>query len=1738
MGFFSSRRPDSEDFIGTDKTTVQVIRSRFYGRSKGKERDDSHPINLSHPSPTHQFVDLSQRSPHAHIRDHPPPSNRLSLSHRHHQPPSSSDTPYASRSSTDAVTMILAQRLNELATANAEGLLDDDEYRLLRQNLFERLPSASSVPAEMPIVPTAGPSRTTDEYCASSVYPASRPPSTQSRKSVSSTMSGLLRKATGRRSTSTSRDNYTNDSTSLFSVRSTSSNYLQRRLFPRSPTKRASDVSLRTDGSPIPFDAVSMASSALGLSSAEPITPSTPGSLSRSATRSNRRLSKAAPPSSFRSRSPGPENGRVVTKMLDDVMNDDHLKSTKDIRMEIESVEAEGRRVLDAFNGLELTALTKKQRQTHLSPTVSTTVLFRASPADGPHGVDATWTVVPEPKSHRFGKDSDVISIQSNTSAGTTISSIRSPIRSRPIGGASLLPQSTSLGRKASLSSVSSRGRTAVGAAPYLPPLSTSLGRLGSSSSVNLSRSPSHLALSTVAEADGRESAEDPPSWSRSGAALKTARKVTTEEDGDYTNLELEMADIRRRREEVLVRYEERVEYLRAKLKGAELHEKLMRNALHIAIASIQSLAAPHNYVLSRRCSRLADTHTPLFSCTLIMASPFSSDPTSYNDSSPRTTSPKTPSASGPRLHRSTSNGSQLSTGDTPQHHNLSTSYFSQYARPSSPSPRRQHPGLARSLSITSPRPRPARSASAGSYSRPFGSSHYDDADPLSGDDENSDLEGVGRIGDSRGKATVVEREEDRENEDEDEDEDETPADADLQEEDPITVRDRQSLINVEHPFGLPIWKPALYKKSRSVTRYADQALHSIPSAQAERHLLPGNILWTLCFGWWLACVCFTVSAILYVLPYGGRQYSSLVFGLGWYLGWPFGKYVEGDLGLEHPDSDEERPRQTDIEPGSRDRAHASSPDGAHTPRANDPSSFIPVAREYTQTSSWVSQDCRENTALLRHAKANTGPFGPSKSYGATLTASSGSTDSFEARSGDSWLGKAVFWIFMTTIVMPSMLFVCLVCWGLIIAIPMAKLNWALIKHLLQHPGNIRFCSAPSAVLIAEPNHDGDASRDVSSTETPIAFKRPRLAAGQLAPSGSPTSTVLLCIYRAGGWQYFKYTVGGVNILFINLLPIVFFVILDGFVLCPLVERREAAGQHVPAILALLGSRALIFLLSLLSVIPLSYFIGMAVASISAQSSIGMGAVINATFGSIIEVLLYAIALTQGKGRLVEGSIVGSLLAGVLLMPGSSMCSGALRRKEQKFNAKSAGVTSTMLIMAIIGTLTPTLFYQTFGNFELVCKGCPDSTSGQAPWTCQHCSYKHPNPVDDPFYQSTVKSLMYFCAAVLLFSYLVGLWFSLRTHASQIWQNPRQLLQSQEPSRISVYHKLTPGLRAAGSLNHRPSFVGSEASHLPSRAQTPVPRQPDYPAPAFQPGVVQFADQTPTPAASSSVTYRMPYAASSAVQPSGSAYAPILESVDHAIKDAGLNSSRLPDHMTAEDFTRAVAVATVSALRHQQQAPTRIRIAEGLEGEETGNHGGHDAPSWTRLTSASVLLACTALYAIIAELLVDVVDVVLEGSGIDEKFLGVTLFALVPNTTEFMNAMSFAMNGNIALSMEIGSAYALQVCLLQIPAMVAFSAWYDPARVGQIADTFTLIFPRWDVIVIILSIFLLTYTYIEAKANYHRGSILILSYLVLVAGFFFAPRHESQDVEDTLMFDGIVTSSLPQSLLLYYKTIF
>lgn len=96
-------------------------------------------------------------------------------------------------------------------------------------------------------------------------------------------------------------------------------------------------------------------------------------------------------------------------------------------------------------------------------------------------------------------------------------------------------------------------------------------------------------------------------------------------------------------------------------------------------------------------------------------------------------------------------------------------------------------------------------------------------------------------------------------------------------------------------------------------------------------------------------------------------------------------------------------------------------------------------------------------------------------------------------------------------------------------------------------------------------------------------------------------------------------------------------------------------------------------------------------------------------------------------------------------------------------------------------------------------------------------------------------------------------------------------------------------------------------------------------------------------------------------------------------------------------------MANTAAKGHPERPPHTRTTTVAEEAEDAGQAaGGHDAPNWSRTKSAVVLMTATVAYAVIAEILVNTVDAVLEGSDIDEKFLGITLFALVPNTTEFL----------------------------------------------------------------------------------------------------------------------------------------
>lgn len=114
--------------------------------------------------------------------------------------------------------------------------------------------------------------------------------------------------------------------------------------------------------------------------------------------------------------------------------------------------------------------------------------------------------------------------------------------------------------------------------------------------------------------------------------------------------------------------------------------------------------------------------------------------------------------------------------------------------------------------------------------------------------------------------------------------------------------------------------------------------------------------------------------------------------------------------------------------------------------------------------------------------------------------------------------------------------------------------------------------------------------------------------------------------------------------------------------------------------------------------------------------------------------------------------------------------------------------------------------------------------------------------------------------------------------------------------------------------------------------------------------------------------------------------------------------------IAARDATRTPRKTSVVANTAAHKPPTiragtvhaEIEDTMAAEALHAAGGGGHDAPNWSRTKSSIILCGATVLYALIAEILVNTVDVVLDGIAIDEKFLGITLFALVPNTTEFL----------------------------------------------------------------------------------------------------------------------------------------
>jgi Ca2+:H+ antiporter len=118
----------------------------------------------------------------------------------------------------------------------------------------------------------------------------------------------------------------------------------------------------------------------------------------------------------------------------------------------------------------------------------------------------------------------------------------------------------------------------------------------------------------------------------------------------------------------------------------------------------------------------------------------------------------------------------------------------------------------------------------------------------------------------------------------------------------------------------------------------------------------------------------------------------------------------------------------------------------------------------------------------------------------------------------------------------------------------------------------------------------------------------------------------------------------------------------------------------------------LVFFGSALGIVPLAWILGQATEALSARAGPRVGGLLNATLGNAAELIITIFAIREGLLELVKASITGSILGNILLVLGGSVLLGGLRNRTQRFDRSEAGLNATMMILAIIALIIPSIF--------------------------------------------------------------------------------------------------------------------------------------------------------------------------------------------------------------------------------------------------------------------------------------------------------------------------------------------------------------------------------------------------------------------------------------------------------------
>jgi len=119
------------------------------------------------------------------------------------------------------------------------------------------------------------------------------------------------------------------------------------------------------------------------------------------------------------------------------------------------------------------------------------------------------------------------------------------------------------------------------------------------------------------------------------------------------------------------------------------------------------------------------------------------------------------------------------------------------------------------------------------------------------------------------------------------------------------------------------------------------------------------------------------------------------------------------------------------------------------------------------------------------------------------------------------------------------------------------------------------------------------------------------------------------------------------------------------------------------------------FSFSFLAIVPLAKLLGDSTEQMSAKLGQTLAGLLNASFGNAVEIIVGIAALLRDELRIVQTSMLGSILSNILLVLGCSFVAAGFKRQESHFGVTAAQASSSLMTLACITLVIPAAYAST-----------------------------------------------------------------------------------------------------------------------------------------------------------------------------------------------------------------------------------------------------------------------------------------------------------------------------------------------------------------------------------------------------------------------------------------------------------